>query len=82
MELKRFTWNLGKNLKLKIERGVSFEEVYERIQRGAYQTKKNPSKNHQGQRLFLVTINGRVYAVPFTEYENHFFLRTIYEIQL
>jgi hypothetical protein len=50
MELKRFTWNLG--------------------------------KNHKGQRLFIVTISGRVYAVPFTEYENHFFLRTIYEVRL
>ncbi len=82
MALKRFAWDMGKNLKLKLERGVSFEDVYLRIQNGAYHTKKNPSKNHKGQRLFLVTINGKLYAVPFTEFEDHFFLRTIYEIRL
>jgi hypothetical protein len=78
--MKRITWNLGKNSKLKEERGVSMEQVYELIQKGAFRTAKNPSKNHRGQRMFVVTINRRRYAIPFTEHETHFFLRTIYEV--
>lgn len=81
MQVKRFTWNPGKNTKLKIERGVSFEQVRAKIESGAYFLKKNPSNNHKGQRIFIVVINGRVFAVPFTEYETHIFLRTIFEEQ-
>ena len=75
---KPVVWNLGKNSKLKEERGVSFEQVYERLHRNAYRIVYNPSRNHPGQRMFIVSINGLRYAVPYSEYDSHVFLRTIY----
>ena len=77
---KPVAWNLGKNSKLKEERGVSFEEVYDRLQNGNFTLAKNLSINHPGQKMFVVSINRRRYAVPFTEYDEHIYLRTIYEV--
>lgn len=78
--VKRYSWNLGKNSNLKEERGVSMEQVYEKLQKGAFRVARNPSRNHKGQFMYVVSINRRLYAVPFTEYESHIFLRTIYEV--
>lgn len=80
MQVKRFTWNLGKNTKLKEERGISFEQVCEKIECGAYKLKRNPNNRYKGQRIFMVVIHSRVFAIPFTEYDRHVFLRTIYEV--
>jgi hypothetical protein len=60
-------WNIGKNSKLKEERGVSFEMVRDRLFQGAFSIIKNPSRNHPGQRCFLVTLNGEKWKVPFRE---------------
>jgi len=80
MQVKEFTWNLGKNTKLKEERGVSFEDVRGKLECGAFRVAKNPSKNHAGQKMYIVIINRRRYAVPFTEYDGHIFLRTVFEV--
>ncbi len=80
MEGKQFAWNLGKNTKLKTERGVSFEEVYELVQRDAFRRVRNKSAYHRGQKMFIVRIRGRKYAVPYVEYATHIFLKTIYEV--
>ena len=79
ISVKRFTWNLGKNTKLKEERGVSFEEIQDAIFRGAGKVASNTSRNHPGQRVFLLNIRGKTWIVPFTETKTTVFLHTIYE---
>jgi hypothetical protein len=49
MDVKALKWNLGKNLKLKLERGVGFEMVADAITRNAFQVAKVKSKNHPGK---------------------------------
>ena len=78
--MKLFKWNPGKNTKLKLERGVSFEMVIDKIEHGSYKVLRNTSKNHPGQRCFPVTLHRKNWLVPFKEYKNHFFLHTIFKV--
>ena len=70
---------LGKNTKLKLERGVSFEMVRERLAKGAFKVAPTTSKSHGAQMAFFVWMNSRAWVVPFTEYKTHIILRTIME---
>ncbi len=79
--MEHFRWNPGKNTKLKTERGVSFEGVVDRIEKGAFKLVKNRSKNHPRQKCFVVTMNGKLWLVPFKEYRHHYFLHTIFEVK-
>lgn len=74
---ERLGWNLGKNSKLKEERGVSFEEVRDRIGKQAYRIVRNPGRNHPGQLCLLVTIHGALWRVPFRKHRDHVHLLTI-----
>ena len=56
---KRLRWNLGKNLKLKLERGVGFEMVADSIERNAFRVATVKSKSHPGQKCFLVRLHGK-----------------------
>ncbi len=49
--MKPLKWNLGKNLKLKLERGVGFEMVADAVERNAFEFAKVKSKNHPGQNV-------------------------------
>jgi hypothetical protein len=67
-------------MKLKEERGVSFEDVLFQIRNGNLLTTikhPNPSE-YQNQKVFIVNINNYAYAVPFVETEDKIFLKTIY----
>lgn len=77
--MKRFAWNSGKNTKLKMERGVSFEMVMDCLARGAYRVGPTTSKSHGRQWAFFVRLNGRAWVVPFDENEKRVLLRTIME---
>ncbi len=81
MELKRLVWNSGKNTKLKIERGISFEAFQEKFLKDAFEIAWNPSKKHKRQKIFVVRINRRKYAVPFEEYATFVYLHTMYEVE-
>ncbi|MDB5046986.1 MAG: hypothetical protein JWO30_57 [Fibrobacteres bacterium] len=72
-----FTWNLGKNSKLKEERGVSFEQVVRCILAGNFKILDNASVNHPGQDVFVVSINRTVWLVPFRKTKRGYFLHTI-----
>jgi hypothetical protein len=67
MEVKPLKWNLGKNLKLKLGRGIGFEIASEAIARGAFQVAKVKSKNHPGQMCFLIRAQRKLWVVPFKE---------------
>ena len=66
-------------MSLKAERGVSFEEVLVAISQGALlDIVVHPNKEkYPKQRIFIVSIRGYAYLVPFVETSDEIFLKTI-----
>ena len=77
--MKRFSYNLGKNIKLKLERGIGFEAVFEEVNKGNYKVARIRSRAHYGQSCYLIRRHGRNWIVPFTEYRHSIYLHTIFE---
>jgi len=77
--VKYFAWSAEKNESLKIQRGVSFEEVVFHIERGnLLDVLEHPNQQrYPGQRIFVVDIGGYAYLVPFVESEAEIFLKTV-----
>jgi uncharacterized DUF497 family protein len=77
--MKLFDWDEDKNKRLKLERGVCFEEVVVSIQaNGLLQEMAHPNTNtYPGQRIFVVEMNAYAYLVPFVENPDFYFLKTI-----
>jgi uncharacterized DUF497 family protein len=77
--MKPVNWSTEKNIRLKSERGVSFEEVLVAISHGALlDVVEHPNKGqYPNQRLFVVRIRGYAYLVPFVETDQEIFLKTI-----
>lgn len=79
MGVKLFTWNKHKNIKLKKERNVTFEEVEMAIAEGKLIAKlENKSPKYSKQGIFVVMLNDYVHAVPFEENDDYYFLKTIF----
>ena len=78
--MKRLDWNEAKNAWLKIERGISFEDVQTAIDEGnLLDNVAHPNKKHYpGQRILVVVIDSYVFLVPFVEDNEKLFLKTIY----
>ncbi len=75
-----FEWSDEKNLLLKKQRSVCFENVVTSIQNGkVLDIIKNKSKNHPGQYCLIIDISNYAYIVPFVKNDNIFFLKTIYK---
>lgn len=56
-------WNQDKNIKLKIERNITFDEL---IKYGTIlKIKKNISSNHQNQKEMHILYKNYIYRVPF-----------------
>ena len=75
--MDHYRWNKEKNEQLKIECGVSFEQITMHIERGDLLdivTHPNQEK-YPNQQLLVVKINDYVYLVPFVE--NGKFLKII-----
>jgi uncharacterized DUF497 family protein len=77
--MKPIIWNSEKNIRLKSERGVSFEEVLAAIAHGALlDVIEHPNnERYTNQRMFIVRIRGYAYLVPFVETDEEVFLKTI-----
>jgi uncharacterized DUF497 family protein len=77
--MKPINWNSEKNIRLKTERGVSFEEVLAAISHGALlDVVEHPNKEqYPNQRMFIIRIRGYAYLVPFVETDEDVFLKTI-----
>ena len=77
--MKYYDWSREKNELLRLERDVSFEEVYIAIESGGLlDVIKHPnSKKYPNQKIFVVSINNYVCLVPFVEDEEKVFLKTI-----
>ena len=78
--MKHFDWDIEKNLKLKIERGVSFDEVVSILEsEGPLDIIDHPNKDrYPNQRMYVVEIEEYVYLVPFVEDSEKKFLKTIF----
>ena len=77
--MNHYKWNKEKNEKLRIKRGVSFEQIVMHIERGdLLDIVDHPNqKKYPDQQLLVVEINNYAYIVPFIEDENNKFLKTI-----
>jgi uncharacterized DUF497 family protein len=79
MKMVFYRWNHEKNLKLKAERGISFEQVAMHIERGdvldVIQHKNQ--KRYPNQKILVVEIDNYAYFVPFIEDDKVKFLKTI-----
>lgn len=77
--MKYYDWSEIKNIQLKRERSVGFEDVLVAITEGKLLTVlAHPNKKrYPRQKIYLVEINNYVYLVPFVEDEQKIFLKTI-----
>jgi len=77
--MKYFDWDPGKNVRLKKERGVSFEEVLIAVEEGdILDIIEHPNKGrYPNQRVFVIRLYEYAYLVPFVEDDEKIFLKTI-----
>ena len=77
--MKSVNWSTEKNIRLKAERGVSFEEVVSAMSNGGLlAVLDHPNTvQYSNQRMFVVRIRGYAYLVPFVETKHEVFLKTI-----
>lgn len=78
--MKNFDWDEEKNRKLKLERGIGFEDVVTAIDEGKLLvTIGHPNKErYPNQKIYIVNIEDYAYLVPFVEDREKKFLKTIY----
>jgi uncharacterized DUF497 family protein len=74
-----YRWNHDKNLQLKSDRGISFEQVVMHIEKGdVLDILEHPNQTrYPNQQILVVEINHYVYLVPFVRDEEGLFLKTI-----
>ena len=77
--MKYFDWDPEKNVRLKQERGVSFEEILIAIEEGdMLDIVEHPNKGkYPNQRVFVIRLSDYAYLVPFVEDDEKIFLKTI-----
>jgi len=77
--VKIFKWNAEKNVILEKERRITFEEIVELIESGAYTLEvDHPNKRkYPNQRILIVDVAGYAYMVPFVNEGESYFLKTI-----
>ena len=73
-------WNSEKNLQLKRERGLCFEDVEQALLDNQFiDDQPHPNqKKYPNQRLLIVLINDYPCVVPYVRNEDKLFLKTIY----
>jgi uncharacterized DUF497 family protein len=77
--MKPFRWNHEKNEALKIQRGISFEEIVLAIEADGLLDElrhTNPDK-YPNQSILVIALDGYVYLVPYVEEPDYFFLKTV-----
>lgn len=77
--VKHYAWSPEKNEQLKMERGISFEDVVFHIEAGdEIDLFEHPNQErYPGQKISVVLIEGYAYLVPFVESSDQIFLKTI-----
>ena len=79
MSMELFSWNTEKNEILASERGITFEEIVQRIESGAkvIETDHPNKKKYPNQKILIVDVDGYAYLVPCVIDKNEYFLKTI-----
>lgn len=74
-----FEWNTEKNMKLKKERGISFEAIVASIDDGwLIDITEHPNQDKYGhQEVLCVAWNDYTYLIPFVRDNDTLFLKTI-----
>jgi uncharacterized DUF497 family protein len=74
-----FIWDLEKNILLKKERGVCFEDVVSQINEdNILDIIKHPNtKKYPSQMIYIVVLQNYVHMIPFVKDEDNIFLKTI-----
>jgi hypothetical protein len=77
--MKPYDWDEAKNIKLKAERLVSFEDVLTAIDDGRILANiEHPNKIRYGdQKIYILKIEDYAYLVPYVEDNEKIFLKTI-----
>ncbi len=77
--MRKFSWNAEKNAALAKERGITFEEIVQRIEAGAkvIETDHPNPKKYPNQKILIVDIEGYAYLVPYVMDQDEYFLKTI-----
>ncbi len=77
--MKTYNWNNDKNIILKNERGISFEDIVYYIKNDKLLAIiKHPAQDkYPDQKMYIIDINDYAYLVPFIETEKEIFLKTI-----
>ena len=77
--MKNINWSQEKNRHLIVERGISFEVVASYIENEEIiDIIDHPNRQrYEGQKIFVIAIEGYVYLVPFVETGKELFLKTI-----
>ncbi len=77
--MKIFRWNVEKNEALARERGITFEEVVQKIEAGAkiIETDHPNKEKYPNQKILIIDVDGYAYLVPFVKDGNEYFLKTI-----
>ncbi|HQO09090.1 MAG TPA: hypothetical protein PLK90_03010 [Clostridiales bacterium] len=77
--MKIFKWNAEKNETLSKERGITFEEIIQRIEAGAavIETDHPNKEKYPNQKILIVDVEGYAYLVPCVITGDEYFLKTI-----
>lgn len=77
--MKPFRWSHEKNEVLKIERGISFENIVVAIETGGLvDVLSHPNQaKFPKQKIMVIAVDNYVHLVPFVEEGDYFFLKTI-----
>lgn len=75
--MKYLNWNSDKNELLKLERGISFEEIaYLIVSDQMIGIEENPG--YPNQMMYVLEINNYAIIVPYVENDNEIFLKTAF----
>ncbi|MBL7205311.1 MAG: BrnT family toxin [Desulfobacteraceae bacterium] len=77
--MKQYDWNQEKNEWLRLERGITFEDILYHLQHGGLlDAIEHPNQDrYPNQRIFIVNVEGYACIVPFVETDDSIFLKTI-----
>jgi uncharacterized DUF497 family protein len=77
--MKPFRWNHEKNEALKIQRGISFEEIVLAIEADGLldEVRHTNQDKYPNQSILVIALEAYVYLVPYVEEPDYYFLKTV-----
>ena len=71
--MKNIEWDENKNQLLKMQRGICFDDILQKIEKKEILGRKK----HPNQMIFIFEIDEYIYYVPYVEDDEKIFLKTI-----